>query len=255
VINRNLIIRRADEDNVLAQTVERDYVLAHVLTAIAEAGDDRVVFKGGTALRLCHLDDYRYSADLDFSVRPGLDLAGARQVVAGALERCREAVGFPSLFLTDALLPRIEYQGPLGGQRSIKLDVADDELVLETTRKPIALRYDDQRDQECVVYTLDEIAAEKVRCVIQRLQCRDLFDLHRLFVVEQLDPAFIWPSFEKKARHKNIDPESFATRFKERLPHYEARWASELGEHLPGEPPHFDGLLREVRRALREQLH
>jgi predicted nucleotidyltransferase component of viral defense system len=253
VINRNLIIRRADEDDVPPQTVERDYVLAHVLSSIAEAEDARLIFKGGTALRLCHLDDYRYSADLDFSLVGEIDLVGARQLVADALDRCREAVGFPALELTADLL-RIEYQGPLGGRRSIKLDVADNELVVDTTRKPIALRYEDQQAQECVVYTLEEIAAEKVRCVIQRLQCRDLFDLHQLFVVEEIDPDFIWPTFEKKAAHKGIDPASFAERFEARVPHYKKRWEDELGEHLPGALPPFDGLLREVRRALRGQL-
>ncbi len=30
------------------------------------------------------------------------------------------------------------------------------------------------------VYSLEEIAAEKLRCVIQRVQCRDLYDIFRL---------------------------------------------------------------------------
>ena len=63
------ITRRADADNVPAQTVERDYVLAHTVAAISASAEQGIlVFKGGTALRLCHFDEYRYSADLDFSV-------------------------------------------------------------------------------------------------------------------------------------------------------------------------------------------
>jgi uncharacterized protein len=76
VIHQNLIKRRADEDSLSAPAVERDYVLAHVLTAISE--HDRkaqLVFKGGTALRLCHFEDYCYSADLDFSLTGGFDLS------------------------------------------------------------------------------------------------------------------------------------------------------------------------------------
>ena len=30
------------------------------------------------------------------------------------------------------------------------------------------------------VYSIEEIAAEKVRCIIQRVQCRDLYDIFRL---------------------------------------------------------------------------
>src|SRR5680860_1405371 len=57
------ITRRADADGVAAQTVERDYVLAHVLSALARLGDERLVFKGGTAMRYCFLEEWRYSAD------------------------------------------------------------------------------------------------------------------------------------------------------------------------------------------------
>lgn len=73
MITRQRIIGRADEDGVPAPTVERDYVLAHCLVAVSrlpEAGS--LVFKGGTALRMCYFDDYRYSADLDFSLIGGL---------------------------------------------------------------------------------------------------------------------------------------------------------------------------------------
>lgn len=68
MITRAHITRRADADGIPAQTVERDYALAHVLGALARRGDQRLVFKGGTALRYCFLDECRYSADLDLSL-------------------------------------------------------------------------------------------------------------------------------------------------------------------------------------------
>jgi predicted nucleotidyltransferase component of viral defense system len=134
-----------------------------------------MVFKGGTALRLCHFESYRYSADLDFTLIGDLDRQSARKLVAEALADCQKVIELPVLRLTDADQPRIEYVGPLGRNkpRSLKLDLADDELVESTTTLGIASRYSDQESSECLVYTLDEIAAEKFRCVIQRLQCRD----------------------------------------------------------------------------------
>jgi uncharacterized protein len=250
VIDRNRIIRQADADGVPAPTVERDYILTHVLAAVAacdQAG--RIVFKGGTALRLCWFEDYRYSADLDFSLIDGLDRSGALQAVAAALADCREALGLPRLSLTDATPPRIEYAGPLGRPRTLKLDLADDELVENTTRRTVLRRYADQADGDCLAYTLEETAAEKLRCVVQRLQCRDLYDIYELFVMRGLDPGFVWPLFERKATHRRIDPGLFATRFEERLPQYKARWTNELSDHVAGDPPEFEKLLRAVRRA------
>lgn len=62
------------------------------------------------------------------------------------------------------------YVGPLGRPRRLKLDLADDELVENTTRRPVFRRYGDQGEGDCLAYTLEETAAEKLRCVIQRLQ-------------------------------------------------------------------------------------
>jgi uncharacterized protein len=145
VIHGNQIIRQADDHGVPAATVERDYILSHVLAAIVDCDQaDQIVFKGGTALRLCYFEDYRYSADLDFSLIGELDRPGALQAVAGALAVCQQTLGLPALSLTDTIPPRIEYVGPLGRSRRLKLDLADDEFVENTTRRAVFRRYSDQ---------------------------------------------------------------------------------------------------------------
>lgn len=45
---------------------ERDRVQHHVVASLALLSDPRLVFKGGTMLRVCGLPNYRYSEDLDF---------------------------------------------------------------------------------------------------------------------------------------------------------------------------------------------
>lgn len=103
-------------------------------------------------------------------------------------------------------------------------------------------------------YTLQEIAAEKLRRVIQRLQARDLFDLNELFVVNEIRSEEVWPAFEQKARHKGIDPTQFGERFDKRVRGWRTRWDSEMAEHLAGEPDPFETVERAVRRALRPRL-
>jgi uncharacterized protein len=253
LIHPNAIKRRADEDGLGAGAVERDYVLAHVLAAIARSeGREQLVFKGGTALRLCHFERYRDSADLDFSLIGGLDVEAALGLVESALEDCRQSAGLPLLALNEASPPRIEYVGPLGAKpRPLKLDLADDELVEETATVPIISRYADQEPERCLVYTLEEIAAEKLRCVMQRLQCRDLYDLWELLVGRGVEARTLWPAFERKTTHRGLDPERFAERFEDREPEWRRRWDAELGEYLIEPPPHFGEVRRAVRRELR----
>lgn len=251
MITRAHITRRAARDNVPAITVERDYVLAHVIAGLATLEiDNGLVFKGGTALRLCHIDDYRYSADLDFSL------------VSGSIEESYEAItlalantggSIQGLYLTDEEPPRIAYVGPLGRERRLKLDIAADELVLATERQPLLPRWPDlPTDVGVHVYSLLEIAGEKLRCVLQRLQCRDLFDLYLLFEEVQVDSIEAAQVFSPKAKHKGINPDSFAKKFHERIVQYRKRWEDELREHVPGQIPHFGEVERRVTRHLRK---
>lgn len=254
VIPRSHFTRIADEHEVDAKTVERDYILTHTVAAIgAQGAQHGLVFKGGTALRLCYFEDYRYSADLDFSLQTGAERETALGSVARALASMAGQIGLPHLALTNEG-KAIEYEGPLGRRRELKLDIATDELVEDITTRALLPRYPDQGEAEITLYTLEEIAAEKLRCVIQRLQARDLFDPNELFVVNRIPLEDVWETFQRKARHKRIDPDQFDERFETRIPGWRARWDSEMAEHLAGEPDHFATVERAVRRALRSQL-
>ena len=213
MITKAQITHRADADGVSAPTVERDYVLAHVLGAMARRGDQRLVFKGGTALRFCFLDECRYSADLDLSL-VGVNKAQVLEVIGEVLEGAKVQVGLEMLELDDSAPPRIRFVGPLGKERTVKLDLADDELVIETQNSQLFPRWPDMTpDAGLVVYSATEITGEKLRCVMQRLQCRDLFDLHSLFEFLSVDPTQAALRFGDKARHRSIDPEAFEDRY------------------------------------------
>lgn len=250
MINRAQITRRADAEGVPAPTVERDYVLAHIISAISSVQEESgLVFKGGTALRLCHLDDCRYSADLDFSMIQG-SVSDGRDAIQQVLHAMHKPID--GLTLTNHDPPKIAYTGPLGRERYLKLDIADDELVLETEMRPLLPRWPDLPENvSSLVYTLQEIAGEKLRCVIQRLQCRDLYDLHLLFEVEGVDVDSACHVFTQKATHRDIDPTSFAERYRDRLEQYRQRWNAELEIHVPEAVPHFEQVEREVNRHLR----
>ena len=256
MLTRHRITQRASDDGVDATVVERDYVLAHVVAQLHRAvlpGGGQLVFKGGTAIRLAHVGDYRYSADLDFSVLNATK-DEAHTALLGVIAAARDHAEFPTLELTDDATPMLRYVGPLGtGQpRELKVDIATDEYVETVQQLGIRPVWDDLPESVPFdVYPLDEIAAEKLRCVIQRLQCRDLFDLFQLVDGLGVDLAEIRPLFERKARAKSLDPTIFRQRFEERLPNYERRWIDEMSDHLPYNPPEFGRVVRIVRRHFR----
>jgi predicted nucleotidyltransferase component of viral defense system len=259
VISRGLITQRANDEQLPAQTIERDYVLANVCADIGDLANARLVFKGGTLLRLCYFDDYRYSADLDFSAIDGLTTGDAGVVVGTAVDACRTRIEAPMLEVsaTDGGTMWISYIGPLGSKpRRIKLDISDDELVEGHHRLPILARWSDLPEDGAIEgYALDEVGAEKLRCIAERLQCRDLFDLHELLDGQHVDAMEAWHLYLRKAANdatrdrQRTPPRQWAATFERRLPAYRDRWDHELGDYLSSIPS-FGDIERRTRRRL-----
>ncbi len=256
MITLGRITQQADADGVDADTVERDYVLTHVMASLSHHADNGIFqFKGGTLLRLCYFSDYRYSADIDLNLEPDIDLQDAVGVLVEILDATRERVDLPHLVLATEPKLRIEFIGPkrTARPRTIKLDISIDELIIDSdVRRSLLHRYDDQPETHLIrTYRLPEATAEKLRCVMQRLQCRDLYDIWFLLGESGIDAAEIRHGFESKAQHRGLDPETFPRRFEERIGSYEQRWEDELVSYMTPVPD-IGRVVHEVRRSLRQ---
>jgi hypothetical protein len=70
MINKQDIMEEAKKHNLPPNTIEKDYVLSWILAGISESKQlkDDWIFKGGTCLKKCYFETYRFSEDLDFTV-------------------------------------------------------------------------------------------------------------------------------------------------------------------------------------------
>lgn len=71
MINKDEIINVANETGLTPQVVEKDYILGWLLAAINknEKLSKLWIFKGGTCLKKCYFETYRFSEDLDFTLK------------------------------------------------------------------------------------------------------------------------------------------------------------------------------------------
>lgn len=69
MILKREIEKIAEQKGVAETTIDKDWVLGHFVDAIFSIPEcaDNLVFKGGTCLRKCYFEDYRFSEDLDFT--------------------------------------------------------------------------------------------------------------------------------------------------------------------------------------------
>lgn len=258
------IRERAGEWGLSPDVVEKDYVLGWLLAAI---GADPVlgrtfVFKGGTCLKKCYFETYRFSEDLDFTLVEGApsdpeSLATAFRRVA---ERLQSVAGLelpPELFRFEvyqnprgrpSIEGRVSYRGPLprsGSTPRIKLDLtADEVLVRPSVLRPIWHPYPDASAMGRATvrsYSYDELFGEKLRALVERTRPRDLYDVVNMFWFEPERPqsTAVVDTYQGKCRFKGIEAPLTADGLLP-APHrqdLEADWAPMLSHQLPELPP------------------
>ena len=261
MIDRSEIIRLAGELGLQPRVVEKDYVLGWVLAGIArdEALSRAWLFKGGTCLKKCFFETYRFSEDLDFTViEPAqLDrdfLIGRFKTLATwlydttGIELPAELLRFDVYDLRTggrAGEGRIAYRGPIaprgGDLPRIKIDLtADEHVVLPSVIRPVTHPYSDVPADGVTArcYAFEELFGEKVRALAQRARPRDLYDVINLFRHGDFRnaAAVIRDVVSQKCRFKQIPFPTFEGLVSAH-PELIGEWGNMLGHQLPSLPP------------------
>lgn len=266
MIDKRDILEAASALGLLPGVVEKDYVLGWMLAGINAhpALSTSWVFKGGTCLKKCYFETYRFSEDLDFTLRD------ESQIEDGFLRR---TLGEVIAWVADAsglVLPadqlsfdiyknprervscqgKVGYRGPVspttssGGWPKIKLDLtADERLVRPAVRREAFHPYADRPDGGIWIdcYAYEEAFGEKVRALGERTRPRDLYDVVNLYRHgdKRPSPAVLRDVLEQKCTYKGIPLPTVAALEPHRAD-LEAMWHNMLAHQLPVLPPVAD---------------
>jgi len=247
------------------KTIENDYVLTWVLQAIAASSlRDLLAFKGGTAIKKMYVPEYRFSEDLDFTLldthKTNADLQAtveglfpwlAREAnITLATRKVEEhAGGNPTIYLN--------YIGPLQAgitNRFLKVDFSRDEnLAFPTEKRPVRSSYSDCQVQQAVlvVYSLEEILAEKLRSLLTRTEPRDLYDIHYLLTNQMADVEQMSFSMAPKFEAKGLAVADLRTVLRRRQPTFQQLWQVRLSGQMP-EIPKLEDVIRETNRVIQK---
>ena len=190
-------------------TIERDYAQSWLLVYIPE-----MAFKGGTGIRKAYIDNYRFSDDLDFTLLQTRKIDNIKDDTQNALDKVRNKIGIN--FLEEIKFEEVENGYALtvyfrilrtaGDPLKIKLDITkkDNETIIRPLiKKNIYHPYSDDLQKQILVYSLEEIFAEKTRALFERTRPRDLYDVWYLSRNTKFDSAL----FKTKCKFKNIVPD------------------------------------------------
>jgi len=254
MISRTELNERVQEWGLREDIVEKDYVIGWLLWGIGSNPTLSVswAFKGGTCLKKCYLETYRFSEDLDFTVLPGgpLEPDEVRPLLEEVFGRIYEQIGIdfrerPAVLNMrpdgKSAEGRVYYRGPRSAPEvaSIKLDLTKaEQIICPTVLRNISHPYPEQLPAPSNVrcYNFEELFAEKLRAMGERSRPRDLYDIVNLFRRQEFRPyaELIRSVYVQKCKSKGVEVFTFVSL--ENSPYrveLEAEWANMLGHQLP----------------------
>ncbi len=260
MIDKRELLDAASRYSLGPHVVEKDYALGWALAGISAHPElsKNWVFKGGTCLKKCYFETYRFSEDLDFTLKDEAHinaefLADAFANIADWIYE-QSGLEFPADLQdfdiytnprgTVSCQGKLSYRGPLasrsGGLPRIKLDLtADEALVLPPVEMQIYHPYSDEPDGGITVlsYAYEETFAEKVRALAERTRPRDLYDVINLFWNENARPAaaVLLDVLKQKCAFKKIDLPKLDA-LQPHRPTLEGAWEGMLKHQLPSLP-------------------
>lgn len=258
------IQKKATAAEVRDMQIEKDYILSWILKGISQHKElsELLVFKGGTVLKKFYFEDYRFSEDLDFTIKN--DKITNEQIFqwfGEVFEFIKEEANIPLKIDADTehedggINFYIAYVGPLGGRgnnKRLKVDISKNELlVFEPVTNTSFEEYSDLEPFGLNCYPLEEVLVEKMRSVMQRMQARDYYDIWYLLEENGTDIEYYMREFEAKCKHKGLDPNDFFEKLAQRLPQYKARWVSSMKDQI-NNLPEFEKVDREVQRHFKK---
>ena len=258
MIGKKEILKLAESFNLRVDIVEKDYVLGWLLAGISAQKNlfQNLIFKGGTCLKKCHLETYRLSEDLDYTVldKKYVDedfLVSSFETVSdwvyenNDIEMPKNLISFKKYKNKKGIISvrgKIGFRGPLLQKRNlpkIQLDITASEiLVLKPVKLKVHHPYSDEpkRGITAYCYSYVEAFAEKVRALAERARPRDLYDIVCLFRNKSLllDHELLLSVLKKKSDHKKMDMPNFKSiKAHEQIDELDTEWKSMLAHQLP----------------------
>lgn len=262
MITHQEVLDKAKEFSLNANIIEKDYVLGWVLAGIYQQKQlsTQWIFKGGTCLKKCYFETYRFSEDLDYTLKNKEHINEAflierfKNIARWVYEETGIEIPENTIRFevyknkngANAVEGRIGYIGPLrrrGEPVRIKLDLTADELlVLPPVTRDVHHPYSDIPSGGIMAtcYSFHEVFAEKIRALSERARPRDLYDVIHLYrhVPPDLKPLAIFNVLEKKCAFKKISTPTMS--FMEshiKRNELASEWENMLGHQLPVLPP------------------
>lgn len=253
--------RYAAKEKIALGSAEKDYAITHLLHGVSRLKEKgRFIFKGGTALKKVYFPDWRYSEDLDFTVTGPCSKDSLIALLERLFSIVSDSSGIECTLGSVHTNPgyamvRVKFLALLRSRNTVKIDLSFNEPVFTREKREILWDYSDKKKSRILVYSLEEILAEKLRSIIERGKSRDYYDVWRLlkFHQDSLDMKRVRDVFVQKCRFKKIQPNLESIFSSQKLESTRGYWSKALAYQVEGLPG-FDSVVKELKEMIGSRL-
>lgn len=254
------IQRLASQKEVSEDIVEKDYFMELILYYLSDDNffNERVIFRGGTALKKIYFSDYRYSEDLDFLIEDKEKLSDYSKRFDRILIKISSDFPFKptktSRLNNDRLQIFISYDvvSDIRVIKELKLDILKDVFIPSFRKKKIIFTYQDFKEKDCKLntYILESVAADKISRILDvDKEARDIYDLWYLLNLD-LDISKIKGALRKRFGYELYSPNLLKEINSEA---YKQSWKIRLIRQVRGLPP-YELVIDQLEKLIKNKL-
>ena len=185
--------RLAAKEELSLNYIAKDEMMSKALATLQEF--DNIILKGGTAINRVYTGNKRFSEDIDMDFIFNGTVKQAIHKTKEIVSRLKEFSISKPRIMNETIRYDLFYINPLGNKDKIRLEFRVTKKASGYNKKIVNFGFVPYPSSLLNVYSIEEMIAHKVECILSRTEGKDFFDL---FYLMELKHKPVRLSKEKK---------------------------------------------------------
>lgn len=260
MITYSQIQRLAAKQGLPEEIIEKDYFIELVLFYFAKDSyfKERLVFRGGTALKKVYFSNYRFSEDLDFLIDVAEGLIGYEQRIDKILAAINSEYPFHLNKRLELNNDRLQFFilydifTEIKAVKELKVDILRDSFIPSYERRKLLFSYQEFEKEKLSLktYRLESVVSDKISRILDVAnEPRDIYDLWYLLKLE-VYIAGVKMELKKRYGYDIYIPNLLTEIAKEA---YRINWQIRLEKQISNLPS-YETIIKELKGLIRIKL-
>ncbi len=190
--------RLAAKEELSLNYIAKDEIISKILFKLQKF--DNLILKGGTAINRVYIKNKRFSEDIDFDIISSEDLKHTLIKTKEIIKYLTDLEVDKPRIMKESIRYDLFFINPLNHKDRVMLEFKPVKNAKSYSKKIINFGFVPCESSLLNVYDVEELIKSKIKCILTRLEGKDLFDLYYLLDLKKIKI----PKQEKEALIKRF---------------------------------------------------